>query len=177
MEVELLKSKDKTKFNFILKKSSAAFANAVRRIMINEVPALAIESVEFSKNSGIQYNEMVAHRLGLLSLKTDLKSYNLPDKCTCKDEGCAQCQLKLVLKAKGPGYVYASDLKSDDPKCSPVFEKTIITKLLKNQEAPMQNLAAVCGGWHLSSSLVMISANLPRSMFPRSLTTMETGHV
>jgi len=134
MEVEALKNKDKLKHSFILKKSTAAFANALRRTMINEVPAMAIESVEIKKNSGIQYDEMIAHRLGLVVLKTDLKSYNLPEKCTCKGEGCAQCQLKLILKAKGPGYVYAGDLKSEDPKCNPIHEKTIITKLLKNQE-------------------------------------------
>ncbi len=145
MEVEQLKSK-KDKTCFILKKSTPGFANALRRAMIDEVPTMAIETVEISKNSGILYDEILAHRLGLLILKTDLKSYNLPDKCTCKGEGCAQCQLKLTLKAKGNGYVYAEDIKSTDPKVTPVFEKTIITKLLKGQDLELEATAVLGRG-------------------------------
>ena len=131
MEVRLL---DKEKVSFILKGAPLFLANSIRRIMLSEVPTMAIEEVEFNKNSSALYDEMVAHRLGLVVLKTDLRSYNLPDKCSCKGEGCAKCQLKLTLKAKGPCTVYASDIKSKDPKVVPVFPKTHIAKLLKGQE-------------------------------------------
>ncbi len=146
MEIETLKTKDKNTSSFILKKSTPGFANALRRTMINEVPAMAIDTVEISKNSGILYDEMVAQRLGLVVLKTDLKSYNLPDKCSCNGEGCAQCQLKLTLKAKGPGYVHASDIKSQDPKVKPVHENAIITKLTKGQEIELEATAILGKG-------------------------------
>lgn len=144
MEVLHLKTKSKT--SFILNKATPAFANTMRRIMINDVPSMAIESIELSKNSGILYDEMIAHRLGMVVLKTDLKSYNLPERCSCKGEGCAQCQLKLSLKAKGPGYVYAELFESQDPKVKPVHDKTIITKLLKNQELELEATAILGKG-------------------------------
>jgi len=135
MEIKLLeKNKDLTRLSFTLKGVDHAFVNSLRRYMINKVPTLAIEEVEFRKNSSALYDEVVAHRLGLLPLTTDLKSYNLPENCKCKGVGCSQCQLKLTLKVKGPKTVYASDIKSADPKVKPVFPETPIVKLLKDQE-------------------------------------------
>jgi DNA-directed RNA polymerase subunit D len=52
--------------------------------------------------------------------------------------------LQLSLKGKGPGYVYASDLKSKDPKVVPVFPKTPIVKLIKGQTLEME-VTAVLG--------------------------------
>ena len=105
MEIRVLENdKEQNKLSFILKDSNPIFANTLRRLMIDEVPAMAIEDVEFVKNNSILYDEIIAHRLGLVPLKTDLKSYNLPDKCKCEGKGCNRCQLKLVLKAtKGQG--------------------------------------------------------------------------
>ena len=100
MEIRVLSNdKEKGKLSFIIKDTTPAFVNTLRRIMVEEVPTMAIEDVEFRKNNSILYDEMIAHRLGLISLKTDLKSYNLPENCKCKGEGCARCQLKLTLKA------------------------------------------------------------------------------
>ena len=108
MNIELLKlDKKQKKLSFILKNASPAFANAIRRNAIEEVPVMAIEDVEFRNNSSVIYDEIVAHRLGLIPLTTDLKSYNLPDKCKCDGKGCAQCQLKLILKVRGQGVVYS----------------------------------------------------------------------
>ncbi len=145
MDIKLIKDDVKNrKISFILKDSDVAFANALRRIVIEDVPTLAIEDVEFRKNTSALYDEMVALRLGLIPLKTDLKSYNLPEECPCKGKGCAQCQLKLIIKAKGPKMVYAADLKSKDPKVKPIFPKTPIVKLLKGQVLEVE-MTAVMG--------------------------------
>ncbi len=109
-------------------------ANTLRRLMMNEVPVMAIEDVEFKKNNGILYDEMLALRLGLIPLTTDLDSYTLPAECTCKGAGCAKCQVQLTLVAKGPCVVYAKDFKSKDPKVKPVHPDMPITKLLEGQE-------------------------------------------
>ncbi len=147
MEVRLLdKNKEKTKVSFILKNSVPSFANAIRRTIMDEVPTLAVEDVEFRKNSSILYDEMIAHRLGLIPLNTDLKSYDLPEKCTCKGEGCAKCQLKMVLKAKGPTTVYASDLKINDPKIKPIYPQMPIVKLIKNQQVELEATAVLGQG-------------------------------
>lgn len=144
MDIKLLeKNKDFTRLSFTLKGVDHAFANSLRRYMINKVPTLAIEDVEFRKNSSALYDEVIAHRLGLLPLTTDLKSYNLPQDCKCKGVGCSQCQLKLTLKVKGPKTVYASDLKSADPKVNPVYPGTPIVKLLKEQELEFVAIATM----------------------------------
>ncbi len=142
MDVSLIaKEKDRTLLR--VKGVSPAYLNELRRAMMTEVPTLAIEVVEFRKNSSGLYDEIIAHRLGLLPLKTDLKSYNLPSKCACKGAGCAQCQLKFTLKAKGPKMVYASDLKSADPKVVPVFPETPIVELLDGQELELEATAVL----------------------------------
>ena len=145
MEVVSLE-KNEEKASFILKDADASFANELRRIMIEEVPAMAIEDVEFRKNDSILYDEIIAHRLGLLPLTTDLKSYNLLSECKCNGEGCARCSVKLTLKAKGPCTVYASDLKSKDSAVKPAFPKTPIVKLIKNQELELEAKAVLGKG-------------------------------
>lgn len=135
MDTKLLSQDRKTgKISFLLKDSTPAFANMIRRNMIEEVPTMAIEDVDFVKNSSILYDEIIAHRLGLIPLKTDLKSYNMPSECKCNGEGCAKCTLQLTLKSRKAGIVYASELKSKDPKVVPVYQNTPIVKLLKGQE-------------------------------------------
>ena len=148
MEIRLLNyNKDEEKLSFIIKDTTPAFVNTLRRIIIEEVPTMAIEEVEFRKNNSILYDEMIAHRLGLIPLKTDLKSYNLPEKCKCKGEGCARCQLKLTLKAtKGSGTIYASELKSKDPAVKPVYPKMPIVKLLKGQSLELEATAVLGKG-------------------------------
>lgn len=147
MEVRVLENKkDEGKISFIIKNTSAAFVNALRRIIIEEVPTMAIEDVEFRKNNSILYDEMIAHRFGLMPLKTDLKSYNLPEKCKCEGKGCARCQLKLTLKAAAAGTVYASELKSKDPAVKPVYPKMPIVKLLKGQSLELEATAVLGKG-------------------------------
>lgn len=147
MEVKLLeKSKEKDKVSFILRDAAPAFANMLRRYIIEEVPVMSIEDVEFRKNSSVLYDEMIAHRIGLVPLRTDLKSYALSEKCKCEGKGCARCTLKLMLKSKGPGVVYSSEIKSKDPKVKPVFQKIPIVKLLKGQLLEVEATATLGKG-------------------------------
>ena len=49
----------------------------------------------------VMFDELVAHRLGLIPLKTDLNRYNLPEDCDCKSAlGCPKCRVLLVLDAE-----------------------------------------------------------------------------
>lgn len=57
--------------NFDLKGVDTSVANAFRRIMIAEVPSVAIESVTFMNNTSIIQDEVLAHRLGLVPLQVD----------------------------------------------------------------------------------------------------------
>lgn len=147
MEIRILENnKEQGNLSFILKDSNPVFANTLRRLMIDEVPTMAIEDVEFSKNNSILYDETIAHRLGLIPLKTDLKSYNLPEKCKCEGKGCNRCQLKMVLKAAKVGNVYASEIKSKDPAVKPVYGNMPIVKLLKGQTLELEATAVLGKG-------------------------------
>lgn len=57
--------------NFDLKGVDTSIANAFRRIMLAEVPCVAIESVTFMNNTSIIQDEVLAHRLGLVPLMVD----------------------------------------------------------------------------------------------------------
>jgi len=132
MELEIINNdKKNNEVCFLLKDTNPSYANALRRIILAEVPTMAIEDVEMKKNNSILYDEIIAHRLGLIPLTTDLTSYEIQKE---GDAPSAKNQLKIVLKEKGPKIVKASDLQSDDPKIKPVYPEMPIVKLLKGQE-------------------------------------------
>ena len=145
MNLKLLKE-EKNKLIFVIEKINVATANAIRRFAMNYVPTLTIEEVNFQRNSSALYDEVIAHRLGLVPIKTDLRSYNLSSECKCKGKGCQSCQLHLSLKAKGPCTVYSSEIESKDPKAIPVLDKLPIVKLLKEQEIKLECTAVLGQG-------------------------------
>ena len=118
-------------------------ANALRRIIISEIPVMAIEKVIFEENSSILNDEVLAHRLGLIPLKTDLKTYNFTDECTCNLKGCGKCTAWFTLDVSGPGTVYSEDLKPTDPKIVPVYDNIPIVKLDKNQKIKLEAVATL----------------------------------
>ncbi len=131
-------SKSKAKGNMLELEMSGAdawYVNTLRRLMLTETPVMAIELCEISKNDSILYDEMLAHRLGLIPITTDLSGYKLPSEEEIDNkEYLAQSSCKLTLEAKGPGVIFAKDLKSSDPKIKPVYPEIPIVKLLEGQE-------------------------------------------
>ncbi|KAH9607188.1 hypothetical protein KSS87_021254 [Heliosperma pusillum] len=61
----------------------AALANAFRRILIAEVPTMAIEKVLIANNTSVIQDEVLAHRLGLIPLKVDPRLFSYKSE---KDE-------------------------------------------------------------------------------------------
>ncbi|KAI8806429.1 DNA-directed RNA polymerase [Cladochytrium replicatum] len=66
--------KDEMEFDMI--GIDASIANAFRRIMIAEVPTMAIENVYVLNNTGIMHDEVLAHRMGLIPIKADPRAFN-----------------------------------------------------------------------------------------------------
>ncbi|KAG5675531.1 hypothetical protein PVAND_005427 [Polypedilum vanderplanki] len=76
-----------------------AIANAFRRIMLSEVPSMAIEKVYIYNNTSIIPDEVLAHRFGLIPLKADprLFEYKLDEK---DEEGNELDTLEFKLEIK-----------------------------------------------------------------------------
>jgi len=143
MGVEVI-GEDSSKLRFILSDATPSVANALRRTIISEVPTLAIEEVEFLDNTSSLYDEIIAHRLGLVPIKTDLKLLNFREECSCEN-GCPSCQVELRLKKKGPCTVYSQDLKSGVKELSPL-PGIVIAKLGKGQVLELRAYARLGRG-------------------------------
>jgi len=131
----------------------SAFMNSLRRVIIAEVPAMAIDDVVVVENSSMLHDEILAHRLGFIPLKTDLGSYNLPEDCSCKSElGCNLCRVSLTLNVEAEGggrTVYSGDLVSENPHVLPVSDKIPIVKLAPDQRLKLESYARLGkGGKH-----------------------------
>lgn len=70
-------NKNETDMEFDLIGIQPAFANAFRRLMISEVPSMAIEKVIVINNTSLLQDEILAHRLGLIPLKADPRLFEL----------------------------------------------------------------------------------------------------
>ena len=79
MNVKIL-SKSQHRVKFLLEKSNPAFANALRRIMKSEVPTMAVEFVDFEINTSGLFDEVVAHRIGLIPLTFDTPNSPIPER-------------------------------------------------------------------------------------------------
>jgi DNA-directed RNA polymerase subunit D len=127
-----------------------SYANAIRRFCISEVPTMAIDDVVILENSSVLYDEILAHRLGLIPIKTDLDRYVLPEKCDCKSElGCNKCRVLFVLDSTARERVttvFSGDLVSEDKETRPVSETIPIVKLAKGQSIKLEAYARLGRG-------------------------------
>lgn len=148
LEIKILEEKDNL-VRFLLNGTNPAHANALRRAMIAEVPAMAIDDVIIIENTSVLYDEIIAHRMGLIPLKTDLDSYVLPEECDCKSElGCSKCRASFTLEAEAGDeaiMVYSSDLKPESD-ITPVSGNIPIVKLGPTQKLRLEAYARLGHG-------------------------------
>ena len=145
MEIRMLE-KDQLKLSFLVKGADVSYLNSLRRIMMNKVPTMAIEDVEIRKNSSVLYDETVAHRLGLIPIRTESGCYVQREKCTCGGSGCDRCSVTYTLSVEGPGMVYSRDLIPQDPRAVPALDNIPITKLTKDQKVVLEARAVMSTG-------------------------------
>jgi len=149
MHIGILEKKDNY-MRFIIKGIDPALANTIRRIILSEVPTMAIDEIIMIENSSILHDEILALRLGLIPLKSDLDSYNLPEECSCQSEfGCNLCRATLTLDVQADEdvkTVYSGDLIPDDPGICPVSEQIPIVKLAPGQRVRLEAYARLGKG-------------------------------
>ena len=56
------------------------------------------------------FDEIIAHRLGMVPVPTDLDLFVPQDQCTCGGEGCPNCSIMYSLNKHGPCTVLSGDL-------------------------------------------------------------------
>lgn len=139
MKLQILK-KTENKLEFTLEGVDNAFANALRRTMMSDVPTMAIEVVEMEENGSGLFDEALAHRLGLVPLIFDRKLYNLKADCKCDGKGCSRCEVTFTLEAEGPGIVKVGDMKSD-ADVKPSDPEIPVVQLLENQRLKLTAVA------------------------------------
>jgi len=143
MEIKVIENNN-TSLRFATK-IALQLANALRRIMMTEVPSMAIEDVVIIENSSPMYDEILAHRLGLVPLRTDLQNYVLHEECSCQSElGCANCRVVLTLDVESTDSVhtvYSGDLISEDPIITLVSKDIPLTKLAPGQKVRLEAYA------------------------------------
>jgi DNA-directed RNA polymerase subunit D len=127
-----------------------SYANALRRFCISEVPSMAIDDIVILENSSVLYDEILAHRLGMIPLKTDLERYVLPERCDCGSPlGCQKCRVLLVLDATAKDKartVLSGDLVSEDREIRPVSATIPIVKLAVGQSVKLEAYARLGRG-------------------------------
>lgn len=140
MELDIIELSER-KARFVLSDVSPSFANALRRGVLSEVPVLAIDDINIYENTSVLFDEQLALRLALIPLKADIKSYNFPQECECKGEGCALCQVSLTLSAEGPKVVYSGDMVATDPNVKPADATIPIVELKEKHKVVVEAIA------------------------------------
>jgi len=132
VKVEIVELKDKYG-KLRISETNPYFVNALRRTMMSEVPKLAIEDVIIYDNTSSLFDEIIAHRLGLIPLPTDLKLLVPREECTCNGQGCPNCTVRYTLSREEPGVVYSGDLQPENEKWKVVDPNIPIVELFEGQ--------------------------------------------
>ena len=109
------------------------FVNSLRRIMLSELAKLAIHDVIIYDNTSPLFDEIIAHRLGMIPLPTDLQLLVYKEDCKCKGKGCPSCTVRYTLSKEGEGVVYSGDLQPENESWAIKEDKIPIVELSKNQ--------------------------------------------
>ena len=142
MEIEI-RSQSDDEIVFIVRDAEVPFINAIRRCAMVNVPKIAIEDVNIIRNDSAMFNEVLAHRLGLTPLVSDLdalEGLSLPEDDDWEEFSNG---IMLYLKEVGPKVVYSKDLKSSDSRIKPVYDTIPLVKLKEGEKLDIEAVAKV----------------------------------
>lgn len=151
VSIEVSERSDTT-LTLILRGVPLEFANAIRRAALEEVLTMAVDYVVFYDNTSALSDEIIAHRIAMVPLRSDLAidKYRRPEECKGSNppEGC---YVSLYLEAEtGPQeelVVYSKDLKPrEDPEIAPVYGDIPLIKLGAQQRVVLEAWARLGRG-------------------------------
>ena len=137
--IQTLNANEK-KITLKLKGFPLQYANALRRICLNGVPIFAIDTVDILENSSILADEGIAHRLGLIPLKTELSAIE-----TSSDSD----RIMLTLDSGDSTEtrtIFSGEIESQDDTIKPISEKIPIVTLAPNQRIKFEEHARLGRG-------------------------------
>ncbi|MEA1993973.1 MAG: DNA-directed RNA polymerase subunit D [Euryarchaeota archaeon] len=104
------------------------FINTLRRVLVSEIPIYAVDHIVIHTNTSVLFDEVLAHRIGLIPLSTPLN---------------VKKEVTLGIEKEGPCTVYAKDMVSDDELITPSIPDIPILKLGDNQTLKVTCIATI----------------------------------
>lgn len=162
IEVEVRELTD-NKIRTLVKGTHHVFMNMLRRTIIADVPKMAIHNVDFHHGSlgstmeddveiefestSPLFDEMIAHRLAMIPIPTDLSLFSKRNECSCGGEGCPTCTIMYAINKRGPCTVYSGDLEPVNNDAYRIQNDLIpIVKLNKGQALLVYATAELSSG-------------------------------
>ena len=139
MSLEII-NENEQKVSVKIKGVPLQYANALRRICLNGVPIYAVESIDVLENSSVLADEGIAHRVGLIPLKTDLSSSkdgNENDKIMLTLDSGVSDETRTIL---------SGELKSQDDSVIPTSKDIPIVTLAPGQSLKFEAYARLGKG-------------------------------
>jgi DNA-directed RNA polymerase II subunit RPB3 len=147
---------DKAYCEFLLTGTDVSIANALRRVILAEVPTIAIELVEIETNTTVLNDEFIAHRLGLIPL-VSLDVHNMKTIYEAGEDEEVQdvvLTLDISCQTEDTMSVTSDDLILDPqyPRVAPIgyhdrhdssreYKGILIVKMRKGQELRLKAIA------------------------------------
>ena len=164
--IQVLTSDDK-KISVRIKGVSLHYANALRRICLNGIPVFAIDTVDIIENSSVLADEGIAHTLGLIPLKTELKGSDESSRVMLVLDSEATENTKVITSA---------ELESKDQVVKPISNQIPIIHLAPGQRIKLEAYARLGRGTEHSkwnSANVSVLANTDKD--DEYVLTVETA--
>eukprot|EP00499_Haloplacidia_sp_CaronLabIsolate_P004428 CAMPEP_0196779510 /NCGR_PEP_ID=MMETSP1104-20130614/6428_1 /TAXON_ID=33652 /ORGANISM="Cafeteria sp., Strain Caron Lab Isolate" /LENGTH=355 /DNA_ID=CAMNT_0042149691 /DNA_START=6 /DNA_END=1070 /DNA_ORIENTATION=- len=98
-------------------------ANALRRVLLAEVPTMAIDKLYIFNNTSIMQDEVLAHRVGLIPLKVDPDDFDeMTEGASATDTNTIVFRLsKHVEQSKKPRHARAGEAKEEEEEAQDKF--------------------------------------------------------
>ena len=162
-------SQNEQKISIKLKGIPLQYANALRRICLNGVPIYAIDTVDILVNSSVLADEGIAHRLGLIPLKTELSAVqqnNESDKIMFTLDSGETSESRTIL---------SGELKSQDDIVKPIADNIPIVTLAPGQRLNIEAYARLGRGTeHAKWNSAIVSTLTESENDDERILTVET---